>query len=173
MTLKDYSAIYVFLSKSGIYVFKSKQYICQITSLAFHIILDGFRCLPSGFSYLTGGKLTTRSHPGKVLKILHFLWWVKESPPGYWGRVSEYLVRCPFYVLQGYISIRGFLKSISKNFPLIWRLKTCFPSKKFWHKVNLKGLLYLILLDWMVKEIFKVSEFLKVFYFPSAFIVAI
>ena len=82
MTLKGYSAIYVFLSKSGIYVFKSKQYICQITSLDFHIILDGFRCLPSGFSYLTGGKFTTRSHPGKVLKILRFLWWVKESPRG-------------------------------------------------------------------------------------------
>ena len=72
MTLKGYSAIYVFLSKSGIYVFKLKQYICQITSLDFHIILDGFRCLPSGFSYLTGGNLLLGLTPEKFCKFCIF-----------------------------------------------------------------------------------------------------
>ena len=54
------------------YVFNSKQYFHQFTSLDFQIFPDGFRCIPGGFSYLPGGKVTARSHPGKVLNIWHF-----------------------------------------------------------------------------------------------------
>ena len=43
-------------------MYKSKQYTDQFTSLDFHIISGGFRCLPNG-------KLTTVSRPGKFLKI--------------------------------------------------------------------------------------------------------
>ena len=34
------------------YVFKSKHYIHQSTSVDFHVFLGGVRCLPAGFSYL-------------------------------------------------------------------------------------------------------------------------
>ena len=77
----------MFQGKSGIYVFKSKQYIPQFTSLDFYIFPGGFRCIPGGFSYLPGGQFTASSHSGKVLKIWHFPRWVKQSLPGYWDRV--------------------------------------------------------------------------------------
>ena len=41
MTVNGYLAIYVFLGKSSIYVFNSKQYISQFISLDFHIIPGG------------------------------------------------------------------------------------------------------------------------------------
>ena len=72
LTLKGYSDISLFLGKPGIDVFKSVQYICQFTSLDFHIIPGGFRCIFSGFLFLPGGKFTLRSHPGELFKIWHF-----------------------------------------------------------------------------------------------------
>ena len=78
---------FLFFRVNQVYVFKSAQYIFQFTSLDFHIIPRGFRCLPNGISYLPSGKFTPRSHPGKFLKIRHFPRWVKQSPPGYWGRM--------------------------------------------------------------------------------------
>ena len=41
--------------------------------------LGGFCYLAGGFSYLSGGTFTTRSHPGKVLKIWHFPQCVEQS----------------------------------------------------------------------------------------------
>ena len=64
----------------------SKQYVYQFTSLDFHIIPSGFRCLPGVFSYLPDGKFTTRSHPEKVLKICHF---PNESSSPRWGTKTE------------------------------------------------------------------------------------
>ena len=55
----------------------------------FWYLLGGFGCIPGGFSYLPCGKFTTRSHPGKVLKIWHFPWWFKQSLAGYWDRVYQ------------------------------------------------------------------------------------
>ena len=75
------SALFVFLCQSGIYIFKSLQYIYQLTSLDFHVTSGGFCCLPSG-------KFTPRSHPRKFLKILDFPCYVEYSPPVYWGRIS-------------------------------------------------------------------------------------
>ena len=97
LTIKGYSAISLFLGKSGIYVFNSVQYLCQFTSLDFYIIPgtfpylpdafpylpdafpylpdafsylpDAFSYLPDAFPYLPGGKFTPRSHPVKFLKI--------------------------------------------------------------------------------------------------------
>ena len=72
LTFKGYSATSMFLGQPG---------ICQFTSLNFHIIPNRFPwCLP-------GGETISRSHPGKFLKIFHFPRWVKQSPPGYWGRI--------------------------------------------------------------------------------------
>ena len=87
LTIKGYSVISVFLVKSGIYVFKSAQYICQFTSLDFHVIPGGFRCLPGRFPFPLSGKFTPRFHTDKVFKIWHFLRWVDQSTPGYWDRV--------------------------------------------------------------------------------------
>ena len=64
--------IVVFLDKSGVYVFKSAQYICQFTSLDFHIIPCGFHCLTGGFPYLSGRKFTFRSHPRTFFENLTF-----------------------------------------------------------------------------------------------------
>ena len=51
-------------------------------------------------------------------------------------------------------------------------LKIWCPSKKFGHEMNLKGLLYLALLDRLKAEInFFIREFFEVIYFPSDFIV--
>ena len=80
LTLRGYSAISVFLGKSGFYDFESKHYICQFTSLDFHIIRGRFLYLPSG-------KFTLRFHPRILLKIWYFPRWVEQSPPGYWERV--------------------------------------------------------------------------------------
>ena len=68
--------VYMFLSQSSIFI-RSPRWIFS----------GGFRCIFGGFSYLPGGTFTTRSHPGKVLKIWHFIWWVKQSPPGHRDRV--------------------------------------------------------------------------------------
>ena len=75
LTLKGYSAISVFLGKSGLYDFESKHYICQFTSLDFHIIRGRFL-------YIPGGKFTLRLHPRILLKIWYFPRWVKQSPTG-------------------------------------------------------------------------------------------
>ena len=65
-----------FLGQSGNYIFKSTQYICQFTSLVFHIIPCRFRCVP-------GRKFTPTSQLGKFLKIWHFPRSFQQSPPGY------------------------------------------------------------------------------------------
>ena len=80
LTLKGYSAISVFLGKSGLYDFESKHYICQFTSRDFHIICGRFL-------YLPGGRFTLRFHPRILLKIWYFPRWVEQSLPGYWERV--------------------------------------------------------------------------------------
>ena len=69
LTLKGYSVISVFLGKSGIYVFKSAQYICQFTSPDFHIIPGGFCSLPGGLPYLPSGNLLLGFTPKNFLKF--------------------------------------------------------------------------------------------------------
>ena len=51
-----------FLGQSGNYIFKSTQYICQFTSLVFHII-------PCRFRWVPGRKFTPTSQLGKFLKF--------------------------------------------------------------------------------------------------------
>lgn len=65
---------------SQVYIFLNWCNIGQFTSMDFHIILDGFSCLPSG-------KFTSSSHPGILWKIWHVPRWVKQSPSGYWNRI--------------------------------------------------------------------------------------
>ena len=72
---KGYSAISVFLDQSGIYVFKSVQYIFQFTSLDIHITHGGLCHLP-------GGNFTPRSQNGKFLKTFHFPRRVEQSHRG-------------------------------------------------------------------------------------------
>ena len=68
------------MCQSGKYVFMLAHYIFQFTLLDFRIILGGFLCLPDG-------KFTTRSQPGKFLKIWHFPQWDKQSPSVYLYKV--------------------------------------------------------------------------------------
>ena len=70
-----------FMGQLGIYIFTSAQYYCQWTSLNFHNIPDGFRCLP-------GGKFTRRFNPRKCLKIWHFSPWSEHSWSAYWDRMN-------------------------------------------------------------------------------------
>ena len=58
------------------------QYFCQFTSLHFHITPDKFACF-------RGGKPTPNCHPRKFLKV--YIWTTKQSPPGYWRRLCQYL----------------------------------------------------------------------------------
>ena len=60
LILKGYSVISVFFGST--HIFKSAHYNCQFTSLDFHDIPGGFRCLPAG-------KFIPTSHPGKFVKI--------------------------------------------------------------------------------------------------------
>ena len=63
MTLEGYSAIFVFLGSSGICIFKSAQYNCQLTSLVFHTN-------PGGFRYLFGENFTPRCHQTKFYIVV-------------------------------------------------------------------------------------------------------
>ena len=62
LTLKGYSVISLVLVQSGIYIFKSAQYFCQLISLACHIPPGKFRCI-------RGGKFPPTSHPGNFWKF--------------------------------------------------------------------------------------------------------
>ena len=46
LTLEGYSAIFLFLGKSAIYVFKLGQYFCKFTSPDFRVIPGKFPYLP-------------------------------------------------------------------------------------------------------------------------------
>ena len=48
-----------------------------------------FHFIPGVFCYLPCEKFTARSHPGNFFEIWNFPQWVKQSPPGYWDRVSQ------------------------------------------------------------------------------------
>lgn len=115
MTLQVYSATSVFFGQPGLYINKSAQYICQFTLLDFRIILDWFLCLPNG-------KPTPVSQPGKFLKFLHFSWWVKQAPPGYWDRVYESLLKIlpavEFFIISltsGFTSMSNLVKICQQN----------------------------------------------------------
>ena len=61
-----------------------------------------------------------------------------------------------------------------KVLPLISGLRIWCPSRKFGREMNLKGLLYLALLDRLKAEVnFFIREFGEAFYFPSDFIVVV
>ena len=66
--LKVYSATSMFLVQPG---------VCPFTSPNFCIMPDRLLWC------LHGGNTIPMSHPG----IFHFPRWVKQSPPGYWGRL--------------------------------------------------------------------------------------
>ena len=70
----------MFLSQSNIFISPP----CWIFISSLVVFVD---CIPGVFSHLPGGKFTTRSHPGKVLKIWHFPRLAKQSLPGYRDRV--------------------------------------------------------------------------------------
>ena len=69
LTLKGYSDISLFLGKPGIDVFKSVQYICQFTSLDFHIILMGFVVSSISFFFSPVENLLQGLTPEKFLKF--------------------------------------------------------------------------------------------------------
>ena len=55
-----------------------------------------------------------------------------------------------------------------KVLPQISGLRICWPSRKFGHKMKLKGSLYLALLDRLKAEVnFFIREFSEAFYFPK------
>ena len=64
------------------------------------------------------------------------------------------------------ISISSFLKPIRKSFTQISGLRIWWHSRKFGHEMNLKSLLYLVLLDWRVPKISLWERFWKSFTFP-------
>ena len=74
-------------------------------------------------------KFTTRSHPGKVLKIWHFTRWVKQSPLRYWDRV------CKKGVLRNFTKFKGkhLCQSlfINKNAGL---RPAILLKKRLWHR---------------------------------------
>ena len=72
--------VYVFLSQSNIFISSSRWIF----------ISSRWVWLYSWWVFFSPrGKFTTRSHPGKVLKIWYFPRWAKQSLPGYWDRVSN------------------------------------------------------------------------------------
>ena len=76
-------------------------------------------------------------------------------------RDIKYLVNCSFCKLQSLMES----KSISNGFPLNTRAEYFFwyTSIKFGHEINLKGLMFLALLNWRVKWISLLESFCKSF----------
>ena len=76
-----------------------------------------------------------------------------------------------YYEVKQYVSNRAFFKPISKNFTPAFRTDNTVSFTEACHEMNLKALLYLVLINLKYEVNFFIREFLEVFYFPNVFTV--